>query len=197
VFSSVLHLSRDLFVALYATSATAFFAGFLRTERIDPVVQLQRRWLGGIVGGALVGALLTRAVFAQSPSLPPTGGALAWALLWNGGVYGFVDGLILNVLPVLAIYGVRPAEELRHAGHRWRWALAALGASLFITAAYHLGFAEFRSAALLAPLIGNTIITVSYLVTGSPVAALVSHVVMHGAAVIHGMDTTVQLPPHY
>ncbi|NOT06964.1 MAG: hypothetical protein HOP28_02040 [Gemmatimonadales bacterium] len=192
VLASILHLPRDLFVAFYAAGVTAFVVALFRVEQIDPWVQLRRRWLGGVVGGALVGALLTRTVLAQPASAPPAGGALAWALLWNGGAYGFADGLLLNVLPVLLVYGRRPAGELRHAGHRWRWALISLGASLFVTAAYHLGFAEFRGGALLAPIIGNTIITAGYLLTGSPVAALLSHMVMHGAAVIHGMDTTVQ-----
>jgi len=197
VLSSVLHLSRNLFVALYAAAAVIFVGALLRVEDISPLVQLRRRWPGGVVGGALVGAILARTVFAQPPSPSPTGGALAWSLLWNGGVYGFVDGLLLNVLPVLLIYGMRPVEELRKPGHRWRWALAAVGASLFVTAGYHLGFAEFRGAGVYAPLIGNTIITIGYLATGSPVAALLAHIVMHGAAVIHGMETTVQLPPHY
>jgi hypothetical protein len=50
---------------------------------------------------------------------------------------------------------------------------------------------------LIQPLIGNAIVTAGYLLTGSPLAAIISHVIMHGAAVVHGMETTVQLPPHY
>jgi hypothetical protein len=46
------------------------------------------------------------------------------------------------------------------------------------------------------PLIGNVLITLTYLLTGSPVAPIVSHVMMHVAAVMHGMATTMQLPPH-
>jgi hypothetical protein len=47
-----------------------------------------------------------------------------------------------------------------------------------------------------AALIGNGIMTLSYLASGSPIAPMLSHVVMHIAAVLHGMATTVQLPPH-
>jgi len=32
---------------------------------------------------------------------------------------------------------------------------------------------------------------------GNPFAAVLSHVAMHTAGVLHGMETTVQLPPHY
>jgi hypothetical protein len=34
-------------------------------------------------------------------------------------------------------------------------------------------------------------------VTGNPIAAVGSHVVMHTAAVLYGPATTAQLPPHY
>lgn len=49
----------------------------------------------------------------------------------------------------------------------------------------------------MGPLIGNGVLTVGYLLTGSPVTPLVGHVLMHAAAVLHGAETTAQLPPHY
>ena len=51
--------------------------------------------------------------------------------------------------------------------------------------------------AVIQPLIGNALLTLGFLLTGSPGAAIVGHVIMHAAAVVHGMETTVQLPPHY
>jgi hypothetical protein len=39
--------------------------------------------------------------------------------------------------------------------------------------------------------------TAAYLLSGSALAPLSAHVVMHLAAVLHGAATTVQLPPHY
>ena len=74
---------------------------------------------------------------------------------------------------------------------------AGLSASLLVTAVYHLGFAEFRGPGLAAPLLGNGIITIGYLLAGNPLTALVAHVVLHLASVVHGIDTTVTLPPHY
>jgi hypothetical protein len=72
-----------------------------------------------------------------------------------------------------------------------------LGASLLVAATYHLGYQEFRGPELMQPLIGNGLITLAFLLTGSPAAAIIAHVIMHTAAVLHGINTTVQLPPHY
>jgi hypothetical protein len=196
LFSSILRFPRDLFVGLHAVAVMGFIFVFVRIEGIDPRVQLRRRWLGGLIAGALTGALLARTVLSQPASARPRGVNLAWALFWDGGLYGIIDALLLNILPVLIVYGARSAGELRNPAARWRWGLSALLASAFITAAYHIGFTEFRGPTLAAPLIGNAIVTLSYLASGSPIAALLSHAVMHGAAVLQGMATTVQLPPH-
>ncbi len=45
--------------------------------------------------------------------------------------------------------------------------------------------------------VGNAIITSSYLLTGSPLAVILSHVAMHVAAVLHGMEISLRLPPYY
>jgi hypothetical protein len=196
VFASILRFPRDSFVGVHALLVAGFCAALVIREGIDPMVQLRRRWPGGLVAGVLAGALLARTVMAQPASPAPAGAGLVWALLWEGGVYGVADALLLSILPVLLIYGARPASELRSPIARWRWGLGALLASLFLTAVYHVGFPEFRGPALAAPLIGNGIVTLAYLASGSPLAALVAHVMMHGAAVLHGAATTVQLPPH-
>jgi hypothetical protein len=197
VCTSLLHFSRTAFIAAYGLVATPFFLAFVRAYGIDVATQLRRRWLAGVIGGLLIGAVLARTVFLQPASARPDGVALGAALAWEGTVYGTLDALLLSVLPVLCIYGSQPAETLREPLQRWKWGLTALAGSLFITALYHLGFAEFRGPSLVQPLIGNAIITASYLMTGNPIAALLSHVIMHGAAVVHGMAAAVQLPPHY
>jgi hypothetical protein len=74
---------------------------------------------------------------------------------------------------------------------------AAMAASLFVTGAYHLGYAEFQGEAIMQPLIGNAIITFGYLLTANPITPIIAHVAMHVAAVLRGIETTVQLPPHY
>ena len=66
-----------------------------------------------------------------------------------------------------------------------------------MTVIYHLGYTEFQSVAIISAMVGNAIITLTYLLTGSPLAAVATHVIMHMAAVLHGMETTLQVPPRY
>lgn len=197
ILSGWLHLGRGWFVLGHALVVGGLAAAYLAATRIGPGMQLRRRWRAGLVGGVVLGAVLARGVSGQPASARPDGANLAASLLWLGAVYGTADALLISVLPVLAVYGSRSAEELRAGAGRARWGGLALVASLLVAAAYHLGFEEFRGAALVQPLIGNGIITAGYLLTGNPLAPVLAHVIMHGAAVLHGAGTTVQLPPHY
>ncbi len=197
IFSGLLQWPRAAFVALWGLAALGLMLAYLRLGGIDFVAQLRRRWLAGLIVGLLFGLLLARTVARQPAGAIPGGAGLVAALLGYGLAYGVVDALILNVLPVMALYGARPAVQRQSAGPRLRLALLALAGSLLVTAAYHLGFREFQGPALLQPLIGNAIITLSYLLSGSVLAPILAHTIMHLAAVLHGIGTTVQLPPHY
>ena len=196
VFSSLLHWNREAFVGAWLVVAGLTVAAWVTAGRWSPAVQLRRRWVAGLMVGLVAGALLAFTVTRQPASAAPGGAAAIGPLLWLGLVYGAVDAVMLNVIPVLSLYGARPATELQGVG-RLRWAGLALLGSLLVTAAYHAGFAEYRGAAMLQPLVGNLIITLTYLLSGSPLAPIAAHVIMHAAAVLHGAATTSQLPPHY
>jgi hypothetical protein len=66
-----------------------------------------------------------------------------------------------------------------------------------VTAAYYLGYPEYQGTAIAAPVIGNGIMSLGYLITTNPLASVLSHVAMHVAGVLHGPATVLQLPPHY
>ena len=116
---------------------------------------------------------------------------------WVGLAYGAVDVLLLNVFPVLAMQGASFFRSCPPMQSRLLRGLLALVASLAMTVVYHLGYTEFQGAAIVSAMIGVAIITLTYLLTGSPLATMATIIIMHMAAVLHGMDRTLQVPPHY
>lgn len=196
VFSTGLRWSRPLFLVPYVAIAGAFLALYFRSTPVS-LRQLTGRWHYALAGVPAASFLLLRNVQGQPASAVPEGAQLVLALAWIGAAYGTIDGLLLNVMPVLAVQG--PGFYASNPSWRQRVGrgLLALAASLAVTVAYHAGYTEFHGPKMLSAIIGNAIITSSYLLTGSPLAAVVTHVIMHVAAVFHGMETTLQLPPHY
>jgi hypothetical protein len=197
VFSSWLHWERSAFVLAHATLILLFFGLYLVRAGVDPITELCRRWPAGLAVGLVAGAALAYGVRRQVTSPAPSGSSLVGALLWFGIVYGLVDALLLSVVPIRSVQGSRSRTGPPSASARLVGAGFSLLASLAVTAAYHLGFAEFRGPGLIQPLIGNGLVSLAYILAGNPLAAIIAHVVMHLAAVLHGMATTTQLPPHY
>lgn len=193
VGASLLHLSPSVFVAVWAAVAVAVVAAWVRSERWNPLVQLRRRWVAGIIAGVIVGLALALAASAGTAS---AAGATAGALLWLGVVRGAADAVMLSVVPVLALYGARPGDDLGHPS-RLRMAGLALLASLIIATAYHLGFAEFRNGSLVQPLGTTLILSMAYLLSGSPLAPIAGHVILNVAALLHGVGAAGPLPPGY
>ncbi|MCC6946254.1 MAG: hypothetical protein IT539_00670 [Bradyrhizobiaceae bacterium] len=196
VFSSVLRLERTYFLIPYAAIVAAFLAVFFSWNGFS-FREFTRHWLLGVIGAIVIGYFVVQNVYSQPASAVPQGAALVFALLWFGIVYGVIDALLLNVMPVLAFHGPNFDDSNPIWRRRIMCGLFGIVASVVITAAYHFGFAEFRNASLVFPLIGNAIITAGYVVTRSPLAAIGAHTAMHVASILHGMETVVQLPPHY
>lgn len=133
----------------------------------------------------------------EDASPRPDGLELIAVVLWRGVVYGFTDGLLLSVFPVLAVFAAFAGTRLRH---RTRGKILigglALLATLAITAVYHVGYSDFRSEKLRKPLVGDVIWSAPTLVTLSPLGAPLAHIGLHVAAVLHSYETDTFLPPH-
>lgn len=198
LFSGFLELRRDWFVAIYALLVGSFLYGYLRWSGMDLRSFLLHRWIWGVVGVVVVGAIMVASVQRMPASPGSSGSALVGDILWLGIVYGVVDALLLTVLPIAGTWRAFSA-----AGWTASWpgklaaGLAAFAASLGVTAAYHLGYVEFRGPQVVDPLIGNGVMTLGALLTGSPLTAIGAHIALHVASVLHGVETTVTLPPHY
>jgi hypothetical protein len=198
LFSGLLEVRRDWFVAIYGLLVGSFLYGYIRWSGVDLRSFLLRRWIWGVIGAVVVGAMLVASVQRMPASPGSSGTALVWDILWLGIVYGVADALLLTVLPVAATWRAFSA-----AGWIDSWpgklaaGTAAFAASLGVTAAYHLGYVEFRGPQVIDPLIGNGVMTLGTLLTGSPLTAIGAHIALHVASVLHGVETTVTLPPHY
>jgi hypothetical protein len=198
VFAGLLRLPRTLFLVPYVVLVSAFLYGYARWSEVDIWDLVVRHWPWGVVGAAIAGAFVVRNVLSQ-PAFPrPQGLELAFDLVWFGVIYGTLDALLLSIMPVLATW-----QAFSGLGWTGTWpgrlaaGAAAIVASLLVTAAYHLGYPEFRGPSVAAPVFGNGVISLGYLLTTNPIAAIASHVAMHVSAVLHGLETTAQLPPHY
>jgi len=198
LFAGVLQLSRNRFLIAYVVYGCILLYTFIALNDIDVAAIGSKNWVWGILAGVLACLFVVRNVKSQPTSRQTNGARLAGDLAWAGLVYGMVDALFLNVMPVVATW-VGTAE--------FGWTATFLGkigvgiiallASLLVTLAYHLGYPEFRNKRIFQALVGNSVMTLAFLLSGSPLGSLISHPVMHISAVLQGAETTLQLPPHY
>ncbi len=198
IFAGIFHMPRRWFLAPHVVVSGSFVYAYLRWSGLSLIELSQPRWILGVVVGVLAGAFLVMNVLSQPASPRSAGALLVFDLLWLGLIYGLVDALLLSVMPILATW-----EAFSILGWVGSWpgkiAVGALALlmSLLVTAAYHLGYPEFKGPEVVGPLIGNGVSSLAYLLSGNPLGSLISHVAMHIASVLHGPATTIQLPPHY
>lgn len=198
IFSGWLKLSRRLFLIPYIALSSLVLFLFLYN---NPVVNIEfwfHNWYWGILIWLLAGAFLIRNVSSQPFTQKEKGFHLYVDLLWFGFAYGVIDGLLLNVMPVIVIWNIFPSTLSEGSiTEQIGIGLIAIIASLMVTLFYHLGYSEFRNKSVLMVLLGNMIITLTFILSGNPLAAVLTHTTMHVAAVFRGPETTIQLPPHY
>lgn len=198
LFAEKLEWSRNWFLIPYVFLAGAFVAIYLRSSDVDFGAMLRKNWALTLVVTVLAGGFLVFNVLSQDSSPHAKGAQLIVDLIWQGGVYGMLDALLLAVVPVLIVWQSTQAD-----GQALTWTqkiglgILAIAASAIVTAAYHWSYPEFRSKEVLKSVFGVAINTLAYLITGNPLAAIGSHMAMHIAAVLHGPASTIQLPPHY
>jgi hypothetical protein len=198
IFAGMLRLKRNLFLIPYVGIGGLFLYAYVRWSAISVGELIRQNWIWGLVGAVLLALFTVRNVLSQPVSPRSRGLLLLFDLVWSGVAYGSMDALLLTILPVLATW---QAGALLNWTVNWPGkvlvGIIALLASILVTAVYHLGYPEYRGRGLVGPVVGNSSMTLGYLLTNNPLAAIFSHIAMHVAAVLHGPASVMQLPPHY
>jgi hypothetical protein len=198
IFAGWLKLERNIYLLFYVPLAGALFVAFIFSNGISIVEILVHNWYWGLAGAVLASGFVIKNVLSQPPSERNKGLALWSDICWPGFAYGLIDSLLLSVLPVLAVQMLF-ADTTVNPGFvtKLGFILLAFIASVFVTVVYHLGYPEFRGKKVIWPVIGNGVLSLAYLLTMNPLAAILPHIGMHITAMIHGRETTGQVPPHY
>jgi hypothetical protein len=198
VLADTLEINRDLYYGLYAAGVIGYIALWSRSTG-QSLRRLVSRRLALAVGlGLVVSGILVFLVYRTEVStVRPDGIELAAAILWRGLVYGAVDGLLLSVFPILAVFAAFAGTRVRrHRGGTAVVAFVALAASLAMTAVYHAGYSDFRGEKMRKPVAGDVVWSLPTLLTLNPVGATIAHAALHTAAVVHSYETDTFLPPH-
>ncbi len=198
IFAGILHLARPIYLVPYISLVSLFFYLYIRWSGFDLITFLKHNWYWGLLGAVITGTFMVRNILEQPASSHSQGIPLAFDLVWLGVIYGAVDGLLLSVFPVIT---TRAAfTSLGWTAHwygKFGVALIGLVSSFIIILIYHLGYPEFRSDVVFEIGGGQSILTAFYLLANNPFTAVLAHMAMHIAGVLHGPATVMQLPPHY
>lgn len=198
VLADTLQINRDLYYASYAAGVIGYVALWSRATQQSLRGLVSRRRLLALGLGIVASAILVLMVYrTEDATSRPEGNELVAAIVWRGLVYGAVDGLLLSVFPILAVFAAFAGTRLRrHKAGTATVALIALTASLAMTAVYHAGYSEFRGEKLGKPVAGDLVWSAPTLLTLNPGGAPIAHAAMHTAAVLHSYETDTFLPPH-
>jgi MFS family permease len=192
--TTLLGVRRTPYIAALALLTGSLTVGYLAWSDTSLTGFATNRWGWGLVGAAVTGAILARLSRHQPHGPRPKGRRLAASLAWEGVVYGTAEGLLLSVLPVLATWQA-------FAAHGWTSGLGralvagivAMAASLAVIVIHHLGYRGFHTRAALPPvMVGCGLLSLAYLLTASPLAAVGGHILLHTALTLRGTE----LPPY-
>jgi hypothetical protein len=194
VLTSRLSMPRSPYIAALALLTGGLTFGYLAwsDSSLASFATDQLGW--GLAGAAVTGTILALLSRHQPGGRRPQGWRLTATLGWEAVVYGTAEGLLLSVLPVLVIWqGFAAHGWTNSTGRTLVAGTAALGASLAVIVIHHLGYRGFHDPAVLATvLVGCGLLSLAYLLTASPLAAVGGHILLHTMLKLRGTE----LPPY-
>jgi hypothetical protein len=201
ILTDRLRIPRGPYIPMLLAVALGLGVGYLAWSGTSASDLLSSGVGWGLAAGLLAAAIALPLV-RQLPAHPhATGTRLVGLLLWEGLVYGIAEAVLLSTLPVLAVW--QALIDLGWTDGGWvkvgSGALAILGALLVILV-HHLGYAEFRTQAGRPGLFGALAVcgvqALAFLVTGSILAPIVAHIVLHGQLLLRGDELPPAMPQH-
>ena len=187
-----MRLSRDKYIGVLTAMTTVVTATYVAWLDVGFSQIITTRWVWGVAVAPLVAAFLIVGM-TKLPSVHRLrGGDLTKALLWEGVVYGVAEGVLLSVLPVLMTVQLVHSLELEGTFEDLASWLLPVAASAVVIVVHHLGYWEYRNRLLIPITFGCGLLSVGYLLTASPIAPILGHILAHCSALLHGAE----LPPH-
>ena len=184
---------RVLYIPLLALVTGALTAGYLIWSHGGGSFWTHR-WYLGLVGSVLAGGFLSALLSRKRvPGQQPHAISL-YTIGWDGLVYGAAEGLLLSVLPVVVTWDMLSSNGWGSGWRRIVAGLLAIAASVVVIVVHHLGYPDFRvsRAKVSQAVLGCGVLSLAYLLTGSVIAPILAHAVLH--VVIVRID--MELPPH-
>jgi hypothetical protein len=186
-----LRIRRPWYVPMLFALTAGLAVGYVAWLGVDVSAVVTARWGWGLLAAALAAILLYAPMRRQPVTRHVQGRQLRWELLWEGGVYGVAEGVLLSALPPYITWQMVHALGWTGAGGavaRWGLPIVAAAAVVII---HHLGYWDCRNMILLPITLALSVLTIGFLVTGSRIAPALGHVFMHFEATTHG----VEMPP--
>jgi hypothetical protein len=194
VLTNLLGVRRTPYIGALALLTGGLTWGYLAWSETTLTSFATNRWGWGLAGVAVAGAILARLSRHQPSGPRPQRWRLATSLAWEGVVYGITEGLLLSVLPVLVTWQAFAANGWTSGiGGSLVAGITAMLASLAVIVIHHLGYRGFHNRAALVPvMVGCGLLSVAYLLSASPLAAVGGHIVLHTALNLRGTE----MPPY-
>jgi len=196
VMTDLLRLRRTAYVGVLALTVVAVGWWYLAYSGTTIGDAVTANVLWGTAAGIAVAAIVTPMVRRLPAHDSPTGLDRAGLIAWEDVVYGTAEALLLAVYPVLTLWQAATAAGWTNTGGGKAAAgILAVFGSLVVILVHHLGYEQFRRRAARPMLVGALFAcglqAVAFLITGSLVAPIIAHIVLHIELTTRGDE----LPP--
>ena len=187
-----LHIRKGAYIPLLLAVTGGLSVGYIAWLDVGFEDVVTARWGWGLLGGAVAAVLLMVPAAKQPVDHPVHGRARTVAIAWQGTVYGTAEGLLLSVLPPFITWQMVHALGWSGVGGALaRWSLSLLAGAVVILV-HHLGYWSFRNRSVIPVTLGLTVLSAAFLITGSWLAPVVAHILLHDELIVRGSE----MPPH-